>query len=160
MLEAKRVKLEAKMSVVGSGGARGAFYRVADNEVRRRRRQLVSGECGLKEFHFEVEKEREGSQPSIVSVGDLKVVTQRFSLPSSCCGRAANDDARCGGAVQTDSRGGSSWRKKKGRGAQVGRLGPKGREERAGSKEGSACHMEDAGQNVDGLQKLFFQFFK
>jgi hypothetical protein len=49
--------LEAKTSAVESGGARGAFYRVADDEARHRRRQPASGEWGLKDFHFEVEKE-------------------------------------------------------------------------------------------------------
>jgi hypothetical protein len=49
------VKLEAKMSAVGSGGAQGAFYRVTDDEARRRRRQPASGECGLKDFYFKVE---------------------------------------------------------------------------------------------------------
>jgi hypothetical protein len=63
------VKLEAKTSAVGSGGARGAFYRVADDEVRRWRRQPANGECGLKDFHFKVKKEREGSRPGAISVG-------------------------------------------------------------------------------------------
>jgi hypothetical protein len=93
--------LEAKTSAVGSGGAQAAFYRVADDEARRRRRQPASGECGLKDFRFKVEKEREGSWPGAVSVGDLKVVTQRFGSSSSGCGRAANDGARHGGAVRT-----------------------------------------------------------
>jgi hypothetical protein len=43
------------MSAVGSGGAQGAFYRVTDDEARRRRRQPASGECGLKDFYFKVE---------------------------------------------------------------------------------------------------------
>jgi hypothetical protein len=52
------VKLEAKTSEVGSGGARGAFYRVGDGEVRRWRMRLAGDECGLKDFYFKVEKER------------------------------------------------------------------------------------------------------
>jgi hypothetical protein len=120
------MKLEAKTSAVGSGGAWGAFYRVTDDEARCQRRQPASGECGLKDFRFEVEKDREGSRPGAVSVGDLKAVTQRFSSSSSSCGRAANDSVRHRGAVWTDSRGDLCWRKKKLGGARVGRLGPNG----------------------------------
>jgi hypothetical protein len=36
--------------------------------------------------------------------------------------------------------------------------GPKGRAKRAGSKKKSAGHKEDAGRNVNGLQKLFSIF--
>jgi hypothetical protein len=78
--------LEVKWSEVGDqdecGGARGAFYRVADDEVRHRRRQPASGECGLKDFRFEVEKEREGSQSDAVLVGDLKKVVWCFVSPA------------------------------------------------------------------------------
>jgi hypothetical protein len=76
------VKLEAKTSAVGSGGAWSAFCRVADDEARRRRRQPASGECALKDFRFEVEKEREGSRPGAVSVGDLKKVVWCFISPA------------------------------------------------------------------------------
>jgi hypothetical protein len=76
------MKLEGKTSVVGSGGAWGAFYRVMDDEARHRRRQPASGECILKDFHFEVEKEWEGSQPGAVSVGDLKKVIWFFVSPT------------------------------------------------------------------------------
>jgi hypothetical protein len=74
--------LEAKTSAVESGGARGAFYRVADDEARRQRRQPASGEWGLKDFHFEVEKEWEGSQSGAISVGDLKKVVWCFVSPA------------------------------------------------------------------------------
>jgi hypothetical protein len=147
------------MSAVGSGGARGAFYRVTDGEVRRQRRQPTSGECGLKDFHFKVENEREGSRLGAVLVGDLIVVTQRFGSSSSGCGRAANDGVRRGGIARTDSRGGSGWRTKKGGGAWVGRLGPKGRVERASSKERECGPQGGCGPKCRRVAETIFLIF-
>jgi hypothetical protein len=153
------VKLEAKTSAMGSGGARSAFYRVTNNEARRQRRQPTSSECGLKDFCFKVEKEREGSRPGTISVGDLKAATQRFGSSSSGCRRAANDAVRRGDVVWTGSRGGSGWRKKKGGGAWVGQLGPKGQVEWASSKERERGPQGGCGPKCKRATETIFPIF-
>jgi hypothetical protein len=59
---------------------------------------MVAGAVGIKSFGFEVVKEV-GGWDGVISVGEMKVVTQHFSLSSSNCGRAANNGAQRGSTV-------------------------------------------------------------
>jgi hypothetical protein len=49
-----------------------------DGEAKRHRRWPAGGECGLKHFHFEAEKEREGNQLGTISVGERTEMGRHF----------------------------------------------------------------------------------
>jgi hypothetical protein len=44
--------------------------------------EAASRECGFNDLHFEVEKDREGSRSSAVSMGELKEVVRHFVPPT------------------------------------------------------------------------------
>jgi hypothetical protein len=85
--------------------------------------------------------------------GELKEVVQWFN--SGSMARVGRRRAAC-----TDSRDGSGWRRRKGEGRRWAGLGRKAEQSGSIPRKGSAGHKEDACQNVNGLQKLFWFFSK
>jgi hypothetical protein len=63
-----------------------------------------------------------------------------------------------GGAVWTGGGDGPGWRKKKGGGARVGRLGPKGRAELAGLKEKEHRPQGRCGPKCNRVVETIFDF--